>query len=139
MDNLKYIFDLIDKNKDSVLTDEELLEFIKNIDSTVTLEEIQKMIQDNDVNHDNMIDFNEFSNSVGNISQSDISDIYENILTPEGNIDRELFIQYFNTLGISPIYKHTKDEYIDMLLKMMGNTKAEFIEFWNFISNFSCE
>ena len=65
---LRKAFDVMDANKDGVVTKEELKSLLKGLGEEVTDEVVDEMISVADTNHDGKVDFEEFcaASSSGN-------------------------------------------------------------------------
>ncbi|BAO49417.1 putative calcium binding protein [Alphaentomopoxvirus acuprea] len=131
---LNEIFNLINVSNTGLISAEELLQFMLQLDSTITLEDVQRMIENIDINGDRYIDSNEFILATGtNITPEDINNTFESI-SIDGVTNIDLLTRYYNILQISPIYNNTNEEYINLIFRMIGNNKEDFINFWNFIT-----
>jgi Ca2+-binding EF-hand superfamily protein len=133
MENLQHIFNIIDTNNDGRLSDTELFNFLINIDDAITIDDIRRLITEADTNNNGYIEFDEFVNSIGvNITEQDLINAYNGI-APNGLIDPNLVSNYYNLLEIQNLYRQSNEQYINILIRMMGNSQSEFLEFWNFI------
>ncbi|CCU55526.1 Ca2+ BP [Adoxophyes honmai entomopoxvirus 'L'] len=134
MDTIRYIFNLINTSNTGRITDNELLIFLNNIDNSITLTDVQALISQYDVNGDGTLEFDEFVSVIGiDITDEKLRDAFRSITT-NNEVDVNKFREYYNLLQINPIYRHTDDEYINIILRMIGNNEEEFIEFWNYIN-----
>ncbi|CCU56450.1 Ca2+ BP [Mythimna separata entomopoxvirus 'L'] len=134
MDNIRYIFDLINTSNTERITATELLVFLNNIDPAINLADTEALIAQYDTNSNGTIEFEEFVSIIGlDITNEKLTEAFESITT-NGQVDRAKFISYYDLLQIDPIFRHTNAQYIDIILRMIGNTNAEFITFWNYIN-----
>ncbi len=60
---LRKAFDVMDANKDGVVTKDELKNLLKGLGEDVTDEVVDEMISIADTNHDGKVDFDEFCNA----------------------------------------------------------------------------
>ncbi|CCU55831.1 Ca2+ BP [Choristoneura biennis entomopoxvirus] len=132
--NIRYIFDLINTSGSGQITAEELLIFLINIDSTITLSDTNALINEYDLNGNGTLSFDEFLPIIGTeITDEKLREAFDSITT-EGVVDVNKFRSYYNLLQINPIYRNTNDEYVDIIIRMIGNSQEEFIAFWNYIN-----
>ncbi|CCU56132.1 Ca2+ BP [Choristoneura rosaceana entomopoxvirus 'L'] len=132
--NIRYIFDLINTSGTGQITAEELLIFLINIDSTITLSDTNTLINEYDLNGNGTLSFDEFLPIIGTeITDEKLREAFDSITT-DGAVDVNKFRSYYNLLQINPIYRNTNDEYVDIILRMIGNSQEEFIAFWNYIN-----
>ncbi|AAG02934.1 putative calcium binding protein [Betaentomopoxvirus amoorei] len=134
IDNIRYIFDLINTSGNGEITAEELLNFLIVIDPTINLSDVRALIATYDLNNNNTLSFDEFVPIIGiNITDEKLREAFDSITT-DGDVDLDKFRTYYNLLQITPIYRHTNDQYIDIIIRMIGSSQEEFIAFWNYIN-----
>ncbi|CAG5122912.1 unnamed protein product, partial [Candidula unifasciata] len=127
------LFDAIDKNRDGVITSNELGEAMRAVGQNPSAAELQKMIAKADVNGDGKVDFQEFSIMMArqkkySSKEEELRDVFKFVdIDGSGSISADELQQMMVNLG----ERVTKEEVMDMMreIDMDGDGQIDVDEF----------